>query len=41
MIEAEDEKQALWVVPPILRTNATATKIVKFEPDMVKDWEEE
>lgn len=38
IIEAESEKQALWVVPHPLRPNATAVKIVKFEPDMVKDW---
>ncbi len=39
MIEAESESQALWVVPHSLRANATATKIVKFDADMVKDWE--
>ncbi|HME19686.1 MAG TPA: hypothetical protein VKF15_08130 [Nitrososphaerales archaeon] len=40
MIEAEDEKQALWVVPPILRSNAKAFKLVKFDPEVVKEWEE-
>ncbi len=39
-IEAESESQALWVVPQILRANARAIKLVKFEPDMVKDWKE-
>ena len=38
MIEAEDEKQALLVVPHSLRTNATATKIVKFDADTIKKW---
>ena len=37
-IEAEDENQALFVVPPILRPKARAIKIVKFDPEMVKDW---
>ena len=40
-IEAENDKQALLVVPYALRANATATKIVKFEPELVKDWKEE
>ena len=40
VIEAEDEKQALWVVPPILRENASATKLVKFDEEMVKKWGE-
>ncbi len=40
IIEAESESRALWVVPPMLRANAKAIKIVKFEPEMVKDWEE-
>jgi hypothetical protein len=39
-IEAESASQALWVVPPILRANAKATKVVKFEPEMVEDWKE-
>ena len=39
-IEAENESQALWVVPPILRAKAKAIKIVKFDPDIVKDWKE-
>jgi len=40
IIEAESAGQALWVVPPILRANAKATKVVKFEPEMVEDWKE-
>ena len=39
-VEAENEAQALWVVPPILRAKAKATKVVKFEPEMVRDWKE-
>ena len=40
MIEAENESQALLVIPPILRANATATKVVKFDPAMVSEWKE-
>ncbi len=40
-IEAESESQALWVVPPILRAKARAIKIIKFEPEMVREWKEE
>ncbi len=40
VIEAENESQALWVVPPMLRAKAKATKLVKFDPEMVKDWKE-
>jgi len=39
-IEAEDEKQALQVVPPVLRAKARAIKIAKFEPEIVKHWED-
>ena len=38
IIEAPDETQALWVVPPVLRNKARAIKVVKFEPEMVKGW---
>lgn len=38
IIEAESESQALWVVPPLLREKAIATKLVKFDPDIVRDW---
>jgi hypothetical protein len=30
----------LWVVPPILRAKAKAVKLVKFDPEIVKDWKE-
>ena len=40
-VEAESESHALWVVPPMLRANARAVKIVKFEPDLVETWKEE
>jgi len=40
IIETESESQALWVVPPILRGNAKAIKLVEFEPEMVKEWKE-
>ena len=39
-IEAESESQALWVVPPILRDNARAIKIEKFDPETVKGWKD-
>ncbi len=39
-VDAENESQALWVVPPILRANARATKIVKFSRETVEDWKE-
>ena len=38
IIQAENEKQALLVVPFPLRKNATAIKLVKFDPEMVKEW---
>jgi len=40
-IEAESESQALWVVPPVLRANAKAIKVVRFDPEMVDAWEVE
>jgi len=40
-IEAESESQALWVVPHSLRANAKATKVVKFDAEMVKGWDTE
>ncbi len=40
-LEADSESQALWVVPPILRAKARAIKIVKFEPEIVREWKEE
>jgi len=36
-IEAEDEKQAILVVPPFLRNKAKAIKLVKFSPDLLKE----
>ena len=40
-IEAEDEKQAILVVPPFLRNKARAVKLVKFSPDLVKEMHSE
>ena len=37
-VEAENESQALLVVPPVLRMKAKAIKIVKFDPAIVRDW---
>ncbi|MCS4537749.1 MAG: hypothetical protein HYY67_02665 [Thaumarchaeota archaeon] len=40
VIEAEDQSQALLVVPPFLRSKASAVKLAKFEPEMVKEFNE-
>lgn len=40
IIEAEDESQALFVVPPSLRQKATVVKIAKFDPSTIKGWTE-
>ena len=39
-IEAENENQALLVVPPVLRSKARVIKLTKFDPEQVKDWKE-
>jgi len=39
-IEAENENQALLVVPPVLRAKARAIKLNKFDSETVKDWKE-
>ena len=39
IIEAENESQALWAVPPFLRSGARAVRLVKFDPEMVDDTE--
>lgn len=36
-IEAEDEKQAMLVVPPFLRNKARAIKLVKLSSDLLKE----
>jgi len=36
-IGAEDEKQAILVVPPFLRNKARAIKLVKFSSDLLKE----
>lgn len=38
IIEAENKSQALLVVPPMLRSKARAIKLVKFDPEIVKEW---
>lgn len=40
IIEAENESQALWVIPPFLRSKARAVKLVKFDREMVDDFKE-
>src|SRR5713226_10262985 len=37
IIEAESGSQALWVVPPFLRSKARAVRLVKYDPEMVED----
>ena len=39
-VEAESAKQAIWVVPPILRDKARAIKLVKFDSETVEEWKE-
>ena len=41
VIEADDEKQALWSVPVLIRGKARAIRLVKFDPKMVEEWKEE
>jgi hypothetical protein len=36
IIEAENKPQAMMVVPPVLRGNAHAVKLVKFSPEEVR-----
>ncbi len=36
IIEAENKPQALMVVPPLLRNNAHAVKLMKFSPEDVQ-----
>ena len=38
VIEAENESQALWSVPILIRSKASATRLVKFDPKMVDEW---
>ena len=40
IIEADNESEALLVVPPFLRSRARAIRLVKFEPEMVKEFDE-
>ena len=40
-IEAEDEKQAILVVPPFLRSKARAIRLAKFDPELVKGTHQE
>ena len=40
-IEAEDEKQAILVVPPFLPTSARAIMLAKFSPEQIKETHKE
>ena len=37
IIEAEDEAQALMVVPSVVRESARAVRLIKYSPEMVQD----
>jgi hypothetical protein len=39
VIEAENEAQALGVVPALIRNKARAVKLSKFESETVDKWE--
>ena len=38
VIEAENESQALWSVPVLIRSKASATKLVKYDSSKVDEW---
>ena len=38
MIEAENESQALWSVPILIRSKASATRLEKFDANIVDNW---
>ena len=39
IIEADNEPEALQVVPPFLRSKARAIGLAKYEPEMVREFE--
>lgn len=39
IIEAENESQALWVVPHFIRSKAKATRLVKFDRETADKFE--
>ena len=41
IIEAENEEQALYCVPPFLRSKARAVKLSKFTPGIIQSFHEE
>lgn len=38
MIEAENEKEALYSIPTVIRNKGRAIGVVQFDPDKVKHW---
>ena len=38
IVEAESEDEALFVVPPLVRHQARAVRLVKYSPEDVKRW---
>jgi hypothetical protein len=38
IVEAASEDEALFVVPPLVRHQARAIRLVKYSPDDVKTW---
>jgi hypothetical protein len=41
VIEAENESQALGVVPALVRSKARAVRVTKFLPEIVDKWSKE
>ena len=41
VIEAENEAQALWTVPILVRNKARAVKLEKFDSKIVDEWSKE
>ena len=38
VIEAENESQALWSVPILIRSKAIAIRLEKFDPSVIDKW---
>ena len=38
MIEAENENEALYAIPTIIRNKGKAIGVIQFDPDKVKNW---
>ncbi|HSL88995.1 MAG TPA: hypothetical protein VK870_06825 [Ignavibacteriaceae bacterium] len=38
MIDAENEQEALYSIPTIIRNKARAIGVIQFDPDKVQNW---